>query len=134
MKYELIYIVSSKIEEKERLALVDKIESLLKEFNAKVIDKKDDGEKKLAYAINHENFGYYTTIYFEAESEQIKRIEDKLKTNSEILRLQIFKSKDLFVKEDKKKTREKKTKEDEKKEAIEEKVKMDFYKDDILEI
>lgn len=132
--YELIYIVSSKIEEKERLAMADKVEASLKEFNAKIIEKKDDGEKKLAYVINHENFGYYTTIYFEVEPEQIKRIEDKLKTNNEILRLQIFKSRDLFAKEDKKKTKKKKTEEDEKKEAIEEKVKMDFYKDDILEI
>lgn len=131
MIYELIYIVSSKIEEKERLAVAEKVESLLKEFNAKIVDKSNGVEKKLAYAIKHENFGYYLSIRFEVEPNQLMKLEDKAKTINGILRLQVFRSKDLFGKEEKK---EKTIKKEEKVDLTTKKITDDLFKDDILEI
>lgn len=131
MIYELIFIISTKIEEKERPALVEKMESVIKEFDAKVISKIDDGEKKLAYEIKHENVGHYGAIYFEVEAEKLKKIEDKLKTFNELLRLQIFRSKGLPGEE---KKIEKKTEEKKEKKVEEVKMEDDILKDDILEI
>jgi ribosomal protein S6 len=131
MIYESIYIVSSKIEEKERLAVTEKVEVLLREFNAKIVDKTNGVEKRLAYAIKHEEVGYYFTIRFEVEPDQLMKLEDKLKTINGILRLQIFKSKDLFEKEKKK---EKPAKKEEKVDLTEKKITEDLFKDDILEI
>jgi ribosomal protein S6 len=131
MPYELIYIVSIKNEEKERAALVDKITFLLQDLGAKVTDKKDSGEKKLAYVIKHENFGHYFTICFEAEPIQIKSIEDKIKSFNEILRYQIFKGKKPEIIEEKEEVKE------EKKEKVElpiSKSPSDLFNDDILEI
>jgi small subunit ribosomal protein S6 len=131
MVYELIFIISAKTEEKERPTLVEKIESVIKEFGAKVISKIDDGEKKLAYEIKHENVGHYGTIFFEVESEQLKKIEDKLKTFNELLRLQIFRGKSLPEEE---KVKEKDVEEEKEKKVEPIKIKEDILKDDILEI
>jgi len=130
MIYELIFIISTKTGEKERPALVEKIEAVIKESGAKVVSKVDDGEKKLAYEIKHEKVGHYGTIYFEVEAEQLKKIEDKLKTFSELLRLQIFRSNSFPGEE---KVKEKKIEEKKEKKAEPIKIKDDILEDDILE-
>lgn len=103
MLYELIYFISSKIEKKQKEILIDQINSFIAELGGKILDRKDLGEKQLAYPVKKEKVADNLVIYFELDAEQFKKLEQKLKSVNEILRWQIFKSKGLTVEEPRKK-------------------------------
>jgi len=43
-------------------------------------------KRKLAYSINHEKFGFYCLVNFEAEGKKIKDIDEYLRLNNNVLR------------------------------------------------
>ncbi|MCX7778775.1 MAG: 30S ribosomal protein S6 [Patescibacteria group bacterium] len=89
--YELLCLFSSNLSPESIASLVKKIEEILFDFQASLVYKNDFGEKKLAYPIRHEKRGYYFAFGFKLKSDFIKKLEEKLKNISEILRYQIVK-------------------------------------------
>lgn len=91
----MLFIIPSKIEEKDTPLVTEKVEKIIQNLNGQISYKDYLGEKKFSYPIKHEKKGYYLLIHFELESGKLKKLEEKLKNISEILRFQIIKIKGI---------------------------------------
>lgn len=58
-KYELAVVVSAKLEDEERAAVIEKVKEYITRFGGTVSDVDDWGKKKLAYEIQKMSEGYY---------------------------------------------------------------------------
>ena len=67
-KYELAVVVSAKIEDEERAAVVDKCKALIERFGGTITNVDDWGKKRLAYEIQKMKEAFYYFIKFEAEN------------------------------------------------------------------
>ena len=79
-KYELALVVSAKIEDDARAAVVEKAKEYITRFAGTVTEVEDWGKKKLAYDIQKMSEGFYYFIQFDAaaELEQSVRIMDNV--------------------------------------------------------
>ena len=73
-KYEMLYILSTKLEDEARDAIIAKFEGIVTEAGGKVEGIDKWGVKKLAYAINYQTEGYYVLMTFECETSVIAEI------------------------------------------------------------
>lgn len=85
-KYELALIVSAKIEDDARAAVVEKAKEYITRFGGTVTEVEDWGKKKLAYDIQKMSEGYYYFIQFEAEAEAPAQIEENIRIMDNVLR------------------------------------------------
>ena len=76
-KYELAVVVSAKIEDDERAAVVDKCKALVERFG---------GKKKLAYEVQKMKEAFYYFIRFEAESTVPAEIESRVRIMDNVIR------------------------------------------------
>lgn len=85
-KYELLFIVSSSVNEEQREEIIKKITSLIeaKEGVIEGIDKL--GMKKYAYAINFKTEGFYVLINFSAKPEVINELNNAMNITDNIVR------------------------------------------------
>jgi len=86
MKYELLYIISSSFADAEVEGVQKKIAGIVTEVGSQISKDESLGKIKLAYPINRVRHGTYILVYFEAEPEQVKSLNDKLRLNEEVLR------------------------------------------------
>lgn len=91
-KYEIMYIVRADIEESAVKEVSKAFEKILTDKKAKILNKKDMGQKKLAYEIEKQQNGYYFLLNIEAPSEAIKEFDRKALIEEKILRHLIIKS------------------------------------------
>lgn len=82
--YELTYIIPEKFDEKEIPQISEKVKKLLPD--GKIIKENSWGRRQLAYPISKNKFGYYVTLVFETEPENIEKIISKLKLEETIIR------------------------------------------------
>ena len=81
IKYETVFIVSSKLDEEATKAVIQKFKDLIAE-NGTVDNVDEWGKRHLAYPINKETEGYYVLIdftsvpAFTAELDRIYKITD----------------------------------------------------------
>lgn len=82
-KYEIATVLSAKLEDEQRAALIEKIKGLVERFQGTVTGVDEWGKKKLAYEIDKMNEAFYYFIHFESdnadcpnEMEQQLRIMD----------------------------------------------------------
>ena len=61
-KYELAVVVSAKIEDEERAAVVDKCKALIERFGGTITNVDDWGKKRLAYEIQKMKEGFCSVI------------------------------------------------------------------------
>ena len=91
-KYELAVVVSAKIEDEERAAVVDKCKALIERFGGTITNVDDWGKKRLAYEIQKMNEGFYYFIQFEAESSAPAEIESRIRIMDNVLRYLVVKN------------------------------------------
>lgn len=91
-KYELAVVVSAKIEDEERAAVVDKCKALIERFGGTITNVDDWGKKRLAYEIQKMKEGFYYFIQFEAESSAPAEIESRIRIMDNVLRYLVVKS------------------------------------------
>lgn len=74
-KYEMLYILSMKLTDEAKDAIIAKFEAIVTE-NGGTVEKTDKwGAKKLAYTINKtETEGFYVLMTFECETSLIKEL------------------------------------------------------------
>ena len=72
-KYELAVVVSAKIEDEERAAVVDKCKALIERFGGTITNVDDWGKKRLAYEIQKMKEGFYYFIQFELNLLHLQR-------------------------------------------------------------
>lgn len=85
-KYEIMFIVKSENDEKTIKDTVSSFEKVLVDMKAKIVNKKDMGQKKLAYPIKKQVRGNYYLFNVEASVAAINEFDRKAKIDENILR------------------------------------------------
>jgi len=89
-KYELAVVVSAKIEDEERAAVVDKCKALIERFGGTITNVDDWGKKRLAYEIQKMKEGFYYFIQFESSAPA--EIESRIRIMDNVLRYLVVKN------------------------------------------
>jgi small subunit ribosomal protein S6 len=84
--YEMLYVLDTTLTDEAKDAFAAKFESIVAEFNGKVISTDKWGVKKLAYPIRYKNEGYYVLMTFEAEGAVVKELDRIAGLSVEVLR------------------------------------------------
>ncbi len=84
--YEIIYIVSPKLEDKEVPAVCTQLEKIVTDKGGKIIQKFDLGKRKIATPINNFRHGSYFIVQFDLESAKISEVEKEIKLIEQIIR------------------------------------------------
>lgn len=90
-KYELALIVSAKIEDDARAAVVEKAKEYITRFGGTVTEVEDWGKKKLAYDIQKMSEGYYYFIQFESDAACPAEVEGRIRIMDNVLRYLVVK-------------------------------------------
>ena len=87
-KYELLLVLPGTLDEKEVAQKAEEIVNVVKEF-ATDTELHTMGKNRLAFPIKQIRYGYFHTVTFSAEPNQVKALEDKLRLNRDVLRFMI---------------------------------------------
>lgn len=90
-KYEIMFILSTQVDEESRKVSISFVEELLKKAGASELKTELLGEKKLAYPINKKEFGYYVLTQFELEGTELSDVEKRLNIYENIMKYMIVK-------------------------------------------
>ncbi len=85
-KYELALVVSAKIEDDARAAVVAKAQEYVTRAGGAVSEVEEWGKKKLAYDVQKQSEGFYYFIQFESESNVPAIIEQDVRIMDNVLR------------------------------------------------
>ena len=85
-KYELALVVSAKIEDDARAAVVAKAQDYVTRAGGVVSEVEEWGKKKLAYDVQKQSEGFYYFIQFEAESNVPAIVEQDVRIMDNVLR------------------------------------------------
>ncbi|MDD5039683.1 MAG: 30S ribosomal protein S6 [Patescibacteria group bacterium] len=88
--YELLFIISSSVDDRHHEPLVKKIQESIVQQGGRVTVTEEWGKRKLAYDIRHEKYGAYVLVEFDAESSLPKNLNATLKLMPELLRYQVL--------------------------------------------
>ena len=85
-KYELAVVVSAKIEDEERTAVIDKVKEVIERFGGTITNVDEWGKRKLAYEIQKMKEAYYYFIQFDAEATAPAEIESRVRIMDNVIR------------------------------------------------
>ena len=66
-KYELAVVVSAKIEDEERAAVIERVKNYITRFGGTITNVDEWGKRRLAYEVQKMREGFYYFIQFESE-------------------------------------------------------------------
>ena len=89
-KYELALVVSAKVEDEVRDAVVEKAKGYITRYNGNVTEVEEWGKKKLAYEIQKMHEGFYYFIQFEADAQCPAEVERHVRIMDNVLRYVVF--------------------------------------------
>ena len=84
--YELMFILSSELNEEETEAMEERIRGYLENAEAEVFDFKDVGLRRLAYTIKGQKEGRYYLAHFKMNPQRVKEFEQSLQLLEVVLR------------------------------------------------
>lgn len=90
-KYELAVVVSAKIEDDERAAVLDKCKALIERFGGTITNVDEWGKKKLAYEVQKMKEAFYYFIQFDADSTVPAEIESRIRIMDNVVRYLVVK-------------------------------------------
>ena len=85
-KYELALVVSAKIEDDARTAVVEKAKEYITRAGGTVTEVEEAGKKRLAYEIQHMTEAFYYFIQFEADATAPAEIERHVRIMENVIR------------------------------------------------
>ncbi|GEM_PF-1521213 len=85
-KFELTFVAPGSMSEKDVTNTNDQIIDLVEKHSDKLLSENKWGKRMLAYPINKEKFGFYTTLEFESDGSTNASIEKALRLNKGVLR------------------------------------------------
>ena len=85
-KYELALVVSAKVEDEVRDAVVEKAKGYITRYNGTITEVEEWGKKKLAYEIQKMHEGFYYFIQFDAEGTVPAELEQDVRIMDNVLR------------------------------------------------
>jgi small subunit ribosomal protein S6 len=90
-KYELALVVSGKLEDEAKDAVVAKAQDYIARFGGTVTNVDDWGKKKLAYEIQKMKEAYYYFIQFDADATCPNELEQEMRIMDGVVRYLIVK-------------------------------------------
>ena len=93
-KYELALVVSTKLEDEARDAVVEKAKGYITRYDGTITEVEEWGKKRLAYEIQKMHEGLYYFIHFEAPSTAPAEIERNVRIMDNVLRYLVVKNED----------------------------------------
>ena len=85
-KYELALVVSAKVEDEVRDAVVEKAKGYITRYNGTITEVEEWGKKKLAYEIQKMKEAYYYFIHFESDATTPGEIEQRIRIMDNVIR------------------------------------------------
>ena len=85
-KYELAVVVSAKIEDDERAAVIDRCKALIERFGGTVTNVDEWGKKRLAYEVQKMKEAFYYFIAFDADATVPAEIESRVRIMDHVIR------------------------------------------------
>ena len=85
-KYELALVVSAKIEDDARAAVVEKAKEYITRAKGTVTEVEDWGKKKLAYDVQKMSEAFYYFIQFEGASTVPGEVESRIRLIENVVR------------------------------------------------
>ncbi len=85
-KYELALVVSAKLDNDARAAVVERAKGYISRHDGVVGETEEWGKRKLAYEIQKETEAYYYFIQFEGESDCPNELEKRMRIMDNVLR------------------------------------------------
>ena len=85
-KYELAVVVSAKIEDDARAAVIEKVTELITRFGGNVTDVDEWGKRRFAYEIQKMKEGFYYFVHFESEANVPAEVEQRIRIMDNVLR------------------------------------------------
>ena len=85
-KYELAVVVSAKIEDDERAAVIEKVKDIITTNGGNITNVDEWGKKRLAYEVQKMKEAFYYFIRFEAESTVPAEIESRVRIMDNVIR------------------------------------------------
>ncbi|MEA2048043.1 MAG: 30S ribosomal protein S6 [Campylobacterota bacterium] len=84
--YETLFVVKPTLTEEETATQIAKIKEVLAKEGAQLLAANDMGMRKLAYAVEKHNRGYYTVLFYKGEGTVIQELERNLKINEDVIK------------------------------------------------
>ena len=88
-KYELALVISTKIDDDTKEAVLEKVKGRIERYGGTVTNVDDQGRKRMAYEIQDMKEGYYYFVHFEGPVEAPAKIENKLRITESVIRFLI---------------------------------------------
>ena len=85
-KYELALVISAKLDDEARAAVVEKAKGYITRFGGELGETEEWGRRKLAYEIEKVTEAYYYFIQFEAEGSTPNDLEQNMRIMDNVLR------------------------------------------------
>ena len=85
-KYELMYIISSDVQDEKREEIINKVKSFVEAKGGVVAGLDKLGMKKFAYRINFKSEGFYVVMNFEAPATLVAELNNNLNLNESVVR------------------------------------------------
>ena len=85
-KYELAVVVSAKIEDDARAAVVEKAKDYITRLGGTITNVDEWGKKRLAYEIQKMKEGFYYFVHFESDASVPGEIEQRIRIMDNVLR------------------------------------------------
>lgn len=83
-KYEGLIVLNTKGKEDSVDELVSAVAREMEQEGAKLDEIKQLGKRKFAYNARHLDSGHYVNYIFEADTQQVKKIQSRLKLNGTV--------------------------------------------------
>ena len=93
-KYELALVVTAKIEDEARAAVVERVKELIARFGGTVANVEEGGKKRLAYEIQKMREGFYYFIQFESDPACPGELESRIRIMENVIRFLCVKKED----------------------------------------
>lgn len=91
-KYELTLVLDGKGGAAKKKKVTESLEKVLKIFKGAIKDSKEWGVKELAYKMGKSDTGLFLFFELELDPKGVKALNDKLRTDADIMRYLIVKS------------------------------------------
>ena len=85
-KYELAVVLNAKIEDEERVAVLEKVKGYVTRFGGTITNVDEWGKKRLAYEVQKMKERYYFFIQFDAETTAPIEIENRVRIMENVIR------------------------------------------------
>ena len=86
-KYEIAVVVSARLEDEERAAVIEKVKDLVQRFEGTVTNVDEWGKKTLAYEIQKMKEAFYYFVHFESDNSDCpNELEQQLRIMDGVIR------------------------------------------------